>query len=204
MAILKVNPNRMELSRLRSKLKIANKGYKLLKDKQEQLIRHFFILIKDYKKMRKEVEESLIKAYQSFLIAKSSMGESNVEQAILKPTLESSVITGKKQIMNLEVPTFEISLKGSPFCYSLIETTVELDESVEIFSHVLKKLLLLAEYEQSIILLAEEIITTRRRVNALEYILVPDLEDTIKDIKNKLSEMERAAIVQLMFINKKT
>lgn len=198
--VLKVNPNRMELMKLKKRLKLAQKGHKLLKDKQEQLIRSFFEIVKENKELRKEVEESLIQAYQSFMVAQALMGEEKVEEAILLPAASPELEFGKRQIMNLKVPTFEVNIKGDPLCYSPVETSVELDNSVKTFSEVVKKLLILAEKEKAITELANEIINTRRRVNALEYILVPNLQETIKYIGDKLSEMERSNISRLMKI----
>jgi V/A-type H+-transporting ATPase subunit D len=200
MAVLKINPNRMELSRLKSRLKIAKKGHKLLKDKQEQLIRNFFNIIDESKTLRKEVDASLIRAYQSFSLAKAIMGEEKIESAIMAPTLITNIVIGERQIMNLKVPTFDIDISGDPLSYSPIESSVELDEATSIFAKVIQKLLALAEIEKSIVELANEIIGTRRRVNALEYILIPNLQETIRAIQSKLSEMERSNIVKLMFV----
>lgn len=198
--VLKVNPNRMELMKLKKRLKLSQRGHKLLKDKQEQLIRSFFEIVNEIKELRKEVEASLTKAYQSFLVAKAIMGEEKTEEAILLPAASPSIEYGKKQIMNLQVPTFDVEIKGDPLCYSPIETSVELDDSVKVFAKVLKKLLILAEKEKATTELAYEIINTRRRVNALEYIMIPNLNETIKYIGDKLNEMERSNTSRLMKI----
>ncbi|HCL57372.1 MAG TPA: V-type ATP synthase subunit D [Spirochaetia bacterium] len=198
--VLKVNPNRMELMKLKKSLKLAQKGHKLLKDKQEQLIRNFFEIIKANKELRKTVEEKLIKAYKSFLVAKAVMGEEKIEEAVMMPTLTTDIKYGKQQIMNLKVPTFDVVTSGEILSFGLSGTSVELDNSVKIFSQVIRDLLILAEKEKAIIELANEIINTRRRVNALEYILVPNLKETIKYIGNKLNEMERSNISRLMKI----
>lgn len=198
--ILKVNPNRMELMKLKKRLLLARKGHKLLKDKQEQLIRSFFQIVRENKALRKSVEDALIEAYQSFLVAKSFMGEEKVEEAILMPTVKIKIDYGKTQIMNLQVPTFKPIVEGDILSYSTIETSTYLDDSVIKFREVLEKMLVLAEKEKAIIELANEIINTRRRVNALEYILIPNLIETIKYIRDKLNEMERSNIARLMKI----
>jgi V/A-type H+-transporting ATPase subunit D len=198
--ILKVNPNRMELMKLKKRMKLAQKGHKLLKDKQEQLIRTFFEIVKENRELRTNVEKSLIQAYKSFLVAKSIMGEEKTEEAILLPAVTPKVQYGKQQIMNLKVPTFDVEIEGDHFCYSPTETSVELDNSVKTFSEVIRQMLIMAEKEKAIIELANEIINTRRRVNALEYILIPNLKDTIKFITGKLNEMERSNISRLMKI----
>jgi len=187
--ILKVNPNRMELMKLKKRLLLARKGHKLLKDKQEQLIRIFFQIVRENKALRKSVEDALIEAYQSFLVAKSFMGEEKVEEAILMPTVKIKIDYGKTQIV-----------EGDILSYSTIETSTYLDDSVIKFREVLEKMLVLAEKEKAIIELANEIINTRRRVNALEYILIPNLIETIKYIRDKLNEMERSNIARLMKI----
>jgi len=198
--ILKVNPNRMELMKLKKRVKLASKGHKLLKDKQEQLIRSFFEIVKENKELRKKIELELIKAYQSFLVAKAVMGEETLEAAILIPTVSPKVEYGQKQIMNLKVPTFKVEIEGDPLCYGLAGSSVELDNSVQVFAKIMNQLLLLAEKEKAITELANEIINTRRRVNALEYILIPNLKETIKYISSKLGEMERSNISRLMKI----
>ncbi|PKL11854.1 MAG: V-type ATP synthase subunit D [Spirochaetae bacterium HGW-Spirochaetae-6] len=198
--VLKVNPNRMELMKLKKRTKLAKKGHKLLKDKQEQLIRSFFEIVRENKQLRKEVETDLIQAYQSFLVAKAIMGEEKTEEAIMLPTVSTDVKYGRRQIMNLKVPTFEVIIGGEPLSYGPAGTSVELDNSVKIFSRVIEKLLILAEKEKAITELANEIINTRRRVNALEYIMIPNLIQTVKYINDKLNEMERSNISRLMKI----
>ncbi len=186
--------------KLKKRVKLAKKGHKLLKDKQEQLIRTFFEIVKENKELRKIVEASLIEAYQSFLVAKAIMGEEKTEEAIMLPMLSTNIKYGRRQIMNLKVPTFEVVVSGDPVAYGPSETSVELDNSVKIFSKIIEKLLILAEKEKAIIELANEIINTRRRVNALEYILIPNLIETAKFITDKLNEMERSNIARLMKI----
>lgn len=200
MAKLKISPNRMELSRLKKRLTIAKKGHKLLKDKQEQLVRNFFEIIEKNRSLRKDLDLALFNSYQSFNLAKAIMGSEKVESAIMSPTLKTDIIIGEKQIMNLKTPTFQLNMSGDSICYSVLESSVSLDESVMAYTKVFKQLLILAEIEKSITELAKEIISTRRRVNALEYVLIPNLQETIKDIVGKLSEMERSSIVKLMFV----
>ncbi len=198
MAVIKVNPNRMELMNLKKRLKLAQRGHKLLKGKQDELIQRFIEIVHENRELRISVEKELAKAYSSFLIAKAVMPEEELEEAIMIPSMEMTLTPGKKAIMNLRVPTFELKAEGDPVCYGYTETSVELDNAIKIFAEILKKLIRLAEVEKSVIELAEEIIRTRRRVNALEYILMPNLKETIKYVKMKLDENERSTLARLM------
>ncbi len=198
MAVIKVNPNRMELMNLKKRLKLAARGHKLLKGKQDELVQRFIEIVHENRELRISVEEELSKAYSSFLIAKAVMPEEELEEAIMIPSMEMHLTPGQKAIMNLRVPTFELKAGGDPVCYGYTETSVELDNAIQIFAEILKKLVRLAEVEKSVIELAEEIIRTRRRVNALEYILMPNLQETIKFVKMKLDENERSTLARLM------
>lgn len=194
----------MELMKLKKRVELAGKGHKLLKDKQEQLIRTFFLIVKENKELRKNVESELIQAYQSFLVAKALMGDEKVEESVMIPTVMARVIFGQNQIMNLKVPTFKVSIEGEPLSYGLSGSSVEMDNSVKIFFRAIEQMLFLAEKEKAITELANEIINTRRRVNALEYILIPNLKETIKYIESKLAEMERSNISRLIKIKNMT
>jgi V/A-type H+-transporting ATPase subunit D len=202
MAVLNVNKNRMELMNLKRRLKFAQRGHKLLKDKQDELVRRFLEVVDENKVLRLSVEKEIMKAYSSFIIAKSVMSEEQLEEAIMIPSMDVLLTPGKKAIMNLRVPTFEFETTGDPVCYGFTETSVELDNSIKVFAEVLKKLVRLAEIEKTTVELAEEIIRTRRRVNALEYVLIPNIEETIRYIKMKLDEIERSNLSRLMKVKK--
>ncbi len=202
MAVLRVNTNRMELMNLKKRQKFAERGHKLLKDKQDELVRRFLEIVEDNKELRISVEKEIMDAYQSFLIAKAVMPVEQLEEAIMVPSMNLKLTPGQKAIVNLRVPTFELEAEGDPVCYGYTETSVELDNAINVFAKVLKKLIRLAEIEKATIELAEEIIRTRRRVNALEYILIPNLVETIKYIRMKLGEVERSNLTRLMKVKK--
>ena len=195
---LAVNPNRMELLRLRKRLSLARRGHKLLKDKQEELMKRFLSLIEENKRLRKEVEEKLRVAYDNFLSARGVMPGEVLEEALLFPGKKVTLKTLVVPVMNLRLPRFELKEEGKVFCYGLAGTSGDLDVALSLFSEALPLMIKLAEVEKWIELMAEEIERTRRRVNALEYILIPSLEETIRFIGMKLSERERGNLTRLM------
>ena len=187
MAKLKVNPTRMALSELKKRLVTAKRGHKLLKDKQDELMRQFINLIKENKKLRVEVEKELSDSFKSFLLASATMSPLFLESAISFPKEKIAVEMKLKNIMSVNVPEMKF-----------VQTSAELDDTVIKLQKVLDNLLSLAEIEKSCQLMADEIEKTRRRVNALEYSTIPNLEETVKDIRMKLDENERATITRLM------
>ena len=201
MAKLKVNPTRMALSELKLRLVTAKRGHKLLKDKQDELMRQFINLIKENKKLRVEVEKELSESFKSFLLASATMSPLFLESAVSFPKEKLSVEIKSKNIMSVNVPEMKFvkeEMEGSIFPYGFVQTSAELDDTVIKLQKVLDNLLSLAEIEKSCQLMADEIEKTRRRVNALEYSTIPNLEETIKDIRMKLDENERATITRLM------
>ena len=201
MAKLKVNPTRMALSELKLRLVTAKRGHKLLKDKQDELMRQFINLIKENKKLRVEVEKELSESFKSFLLASATMSPLFLESAVSFPKEKSSVDIKSKNIMSVNVPEMKFvkeEMEGSIFPYGFVQTSAELDDTVIKLQKVLDNLLSLAEIEKSCQLMADEIEKTRRRVNALEYSTIPNLEETVKDIRMKLDENERATITRLM------
>ena len=201
MAKLKVNPTRMALSELKLRLVTAKRGHKLLKDKQDELMRQFINLIKENKKLRVEVEKELSDSFKSFLLASATMSPLFLESAISFPKKKISVEMNLKNIMSVNVPEMKFvkdEMEGSIFPYGFVQTSAELDDTVIKLQKVLDNLLSLAEIEKSCQLMADEIEKTRRRVNALEYSTIPNLEETVKDIRMKLDENERATITRLM------
>ena len=201
MAKLKVNPTRMALSELKLRLVTAKRGHKLLKDKQDELMRQFINLIKENKKLRMEVEKELSESFKSFLLASATMSPLFLESAVSFPKEKLSVEIKSKNIMSVNVPEMKFvkkEMEGSIFPYGFVQTSAELDDTVIKLQKVLDNLLSLAEIEKSCQLMADEIEKTRRRVNALEYSTIPNLEETVKDIRMKLDENERATITRLM------
>ena len=201
MAKLKVNPTRMALSELKLRLVTAKRGHKLLKDKQDELMRQFINLIKENKKLRVEVEKELSESFKSFLLASATMSPLFLESAVSFPKEKLSVEIKSKNIMSVNVPEMKFvkeEMEGSIFPYGFVQTSAELDDTVIKLQKVLDNLLSLAEIEKSCQLIADEIEKTRRRVNALEYSTIPNLEETVKDIRMKLDENERATITRLM------
>lgn len=188
----------MELLQLRKKIKLARKGHKLLKDKLDELMRQFKILISDYEGARQDLEKELQEAYGEFLFARAGMTEAGLLDALRYPGARAQVNTTTRKIMNLVLPVFEVKIEGNVRNYGMFDTPVELDEALNIYKELLPKIIKLAEQEKAISLLAKEIDTTRRRVNALEYKLIPELEEAIRAIRLKLDEMERGNLTRLM------
>lgn len=201
MAKLNVNPTRMALSNLKGRLVTAKRGHKLLKDKQDELMRRFIEMIRKNKKLRVEVEKELSNSFKSFLLASAVMSPEFLEQAVAFPKEQVSVAIETKNVMSVNIPKMEFNRtesNGAIFPYGYAQTSSELDDAILELHSVMDMLLELAEVEKACQLMADEIEKTRRRVNALEYRTIPDLEETIKFIRMKLDENERATITRLM------
>lgn len=200
MARISVNPNRMELLKLRRRTAIAKRGHKLLKDKLDELMKQFLGLIKKSRSLREEVEAKMDEAYTIFSIARSEVSAEEVEEALATPTAELELAAEDKRIMGVKVPHFEVRFSGEYDCYSLSTTPMAFDAALQYYRELIPKLVELAEMENNIKMLAIEIEKTRRRVNALEYVLIPSLQETVTYITMKLDEMERSYRTQLMKI----
>lgn len=203
MARLNVNPTRMEMSKLKKRLSTAARGHKLLKDKQDELMRQFINLVKYNNQLRKEVEAMLQGSLNDFVMARAVMSSEFLEEAVAYPKERIQVEVGIKNVMSVNVPTMNFHRQlegdeGSIFPYGFASTSSELDDSIAKLYDILPKLLELAEVEKSTQLMADEIEKTRRRVNALEYMTIPSLQETIKYIRMKLDENERGALTRLM------
>ena len=201
MATLRVNPTRMELTRIKRRLVTAKRGHKLLKDKRDEMVRRFIILIRENHTLRIQVEEELAFALKEFAMARAVMNPQMLEEAVLYPARKAEVVIGKRNIMSVEVPTIEAdqsSLEKITLPYGLAETSSQLDGAIATLAAVLPNLLRLTEIEKSCNLLADEIEKTRRRVNALEYVMIPQFEETIRYITMKLDENERGSLTRLM------
>ena len=203
MAKLNVNPTRMELSRLKIRLKTAVRGHKLLKDKQDELMRQFIEMIKHNKKLREKVEVMLQNSFKDFLLSRGVMSDEMLENAVAYPKEKIGLTIKKKNIMSVNVPqmTFvrnEENSVGSMYPYGYAQTSADLDDAIDGLSNVMSELLELSEVEKACQLMADEVEKTRRRVNALEYMTIPQLEETIRFIQMKLDENERGSITRLM------
>ena len=193
MAKLNVNPTRMELSKLKIRLKTAVRGHKLLKDKQDELMRQFIDMIKKNKKLRERVEGMLQNSFKDFLLSRGVMSDEMLENAIAYPKEKIGVEVKKKNIMSVNVPqmTFVKENEGNQgmiYPYGYAQTSADLDDAIDG----------LAEVEKACQLMADEVEKTRRRVNALEYMTIPQLKETIRFIQMKLDENERGSITRLM------
>ena len=203
MAKLNLNPTRMELSKLKIRLKTAVRGHKLLKDKQDELMRQFIDMIKKNKKLRERVEGMLQNSFKDFLLSRGVMSDEMLENAIAYPKEKIGVEVKKKNIMSVNVPqmTFVKENEGNQgmiYHYGYAQTSADLDDAIDGLSSVMDNLLELAEVEKACQLMADEVEKTRRRVNALEYMTIPQLKETIRFIQMKLDENERGSITRLM------
>ncbi len=202
MAELRVNPTRMEMKRIQTRYQTARKGHKLLKDKRDELMKQFLDVVREDKALRARVEESLATVYQSFTIASAVSSPKMLEEALICPKKECDLTVDYQNVMSVTVPKFSMRVlaegNSDSYNYGLAFTSGELDSSLRELSGIMEDLLRMAELEKTAQLLAEEIERTRRRVNALEYILMPQYLATIKSIKMKLDENERGNTTRLM------
>ena len=198
--LLKINPNRMELIRLKKRLIVAKRGYKLLKDKRDALIQVFVHLAKESNMLREELEEKLLKCYAIFSNTSSLMSKLTLEETLMFPKAKGGAEVSFKNVMSVNVPQYKLKCEGRYYSYGLVDTTAELDSALKKYNEILPLMLRVAELDKSITLLANEIEKTRRRVNALEYVIIPDLEETIKYITMKLDEMARSTTSAIMRI----
>ena len=197
-----INPTRMELTRLKGRLKTAQRGHKLLKDKRDELMKQFMDVVRENRALRKRVEEGLMQAHGSFTVAAALMSPEMLEQSLLYPKQSVELNMTFQNIMSVNVPEYEFKTKnddpGEIYPYGFAVTSGELDTAVDALSEVFQDMLKLAQIEKTSQLLAEEIEKTRRRVNALEYVKIPQMQETIKYISMKLEENERANTIRLM------
>ena len=197
-----INPTRMELTRLKGRLRTAQRGHKLLKDKRDELMKQFMEVVRENRALRRRVEEQLMRAQSSFTVAAAVMSPEMLEQSLLYPkqSVELDMLT-TKNIMSVSVPEYHFSTVGGAgdiYPYGFATTSCELDDAVDALSSVFQDMLRLAQIEKTTQLLAEEIEKTRRRVNALEYVKIPEMQENIKYITMKLDENERANTIRLM------
>ena len=202
MAKKQVNPTRMELTRQKRKLVTATRGHKLLKDKRDELMRQFMDVVKLNKQLRTRVEEGLTAAFASLQVASAIMSPEMLEQALLYPRQSVELGLKYKNIMSVNVPQYSFQTKNNDpteiYPYGFAQTSGELDDALDKLARVFEDMLELAQVEKTMQLLAEEIEKTRRRVNALEYVMIPELEGNIKYISMKLEENENSTKVRLL------
>lgn len=200
MAKLAVNPNRMELLKLKRRLAVAKRGHKLLKDKLDELMKRFMSQVRQTRDMREDVERKLNETYRVFGVARSEVTTQEVEEAVSFNDEELLVGISTINMMSVKVPEFEIHKTDDYAVYGLAMTPAAFDEAIAEFNEIIVDMIRLSEIEESVKLLAMEIEKTRRRVNALEHVLIPSLEETITYITMKLDELERGYRTQLMKI----
>lgn len=192
----------MELSSLKKKLASAQRGHKLLKDKRDELMRQFMNMIKENKQLRSEVEQGIAEANRYMAVAGSVMQREALETALMLPKQEVELEVSEKNVMSVYIPVFDAKFRTSDpddiYSYGTAFTSVDLDGAVSALSEIFPKMIRLAEIEKACQLMADEIEKTRRRVNALEHIMIPDYQETIKFITMKLSENERSTTTSLM------
>ena len=200
MVRLNVKPTRMELNNLKERLKTAERGHKLLKDKRDELMRRFISLIRENNQLRKEVESYLIDNLKSFAVAKSLKNSQMVEELFSIPSKEIELFVEKENIMSVTVPRMHMNItsQNENSEYSYLYSNSEMDDVFATMNSLIDRLLRLAEVEKTCQLMADEIEKTRRRVNGLEYSIIPNLSETIHYIELKLEEAERANLVRIM------
>lgn len=202
MAKAHVNPTRMELTRLKKKLATATRGHKLLKDKRDELMRQFLDLVRVNKALREKVEKGIQAANKNFVLARSAMPDEITNVALMAPKQEVYLETDKRNVMSVDIPVFEYQTKTADendiYPYGYAFTSSDLDDAVKSLQDILPDMLKLAEIEKSCQLMAAEIEKTRRRVNALEHVMIPEMKENIKYIVMKLDENERSTQIRLM------
>lgn len=202
MASTTVMATRMELTRLKKKLVTARRGHKLLKDKRDELMRRFMELVRENQALREKVESGIRAANQNFVLARSAMSEEILNNALMAPKQEILLEAGTKNVMSVEVPVFKARTRTEDpndiYAYGYAFTSADLDDAVHSLAEILPDMLRLAEIEKSCQLMADAIEETRRRVNALEHVTIPETAEMIHTISMKLDENERSSQVRLM------
>ena len=202
MASKQVNPTRMELTRQKKKLVTATKGHKLLKDKRDELMRQFLELVRENMALRKRVEEGIQNANKNFVVARAAMSEQALHTALMAPKQEVYLDISSKNVMSVDIPVLEYRTRTADendiYSYGFAFTSSDLDDAVKSLADILPDMLRLAETEKACQLMAAEIEKTRRRVNALEHVIIPEAQENIKYISMKLDENERSTQIRLM------
>lgn len=198
--MLKVNPTRINLLNLKRELKVAEKGFKLLKDKRDGLMKKFMEIVRETRELRGEVDESLPKFFKRFTISTGQVPENVLNSAFILPNAETHLEAESRSLMSVQIPVFELKTKGKAMSYGFLETSGEMDRSLKELEEVFPKIVKLAELETAVENLALEIERTRRRTSALENSRIPALKETIKFIHTRLEEQARDSVVSTMRI----
>ena len=202
MAIMNVNPTRMQLTKLKKQLTTAVRGHKMLKDKRDELMRQFLDLVRETRTLRDSVEQKLTDCNAHFVNASAVMSKESLDASLMSPKQQVTLETSSKNVMSVEIPQFTTSARtsdsGDIFPYGFAFTSFELDDAVTSLDNVLPDLIKLAQYEKSCELMSAEIEKTRRRVNSLEHVMIPRYQETIKYIAMKLEENDRSSRTRLM------
>ena len=199
MAASQYKPTRMELSSLKKRRRIAVRGHKMLKDKRDEMARRFIVYIRRNKELREQVESRLGAAMRGFAIARASMGNEAVGEALMYPARAARTVIDTEHVLSVRIPKITIEQSGDfGYPYGFATTSAELDEAVQALAELLPLMLELAQVEKTCDLLAAEIEKTRRRVNALEYVMIPQFTEAIRQIAMKLEETERGNLTRLM------
>ncbi|HID32604.1 MAG TPA: V-type ATP synthase subunit D [bacterium (Candidatus Stahlbacteria)] len=200
---LDIPATRMELLKLKKRLPIAYRGHKLLKDKLDELIHNMMDLAERVRELRWKVDKEIATAFGSFYFAQSRFPQKELQCALLAPMKKVEIKTEFDQVLNVRIPRFEKKVEGTILSYGFLKTSGDLDISTEAIDRVLEHLLELAALEKRMELIAIEIEKTRRRVNALEFVLIPAMEETIKYITQKFAEFERGNLTRIMRVQEK-
>jgi len=198
MALIRVNPTRMEYNKIRDRLRSSQRGYKMLKSKRDDLVKQFVVLAKKNREMREIIEKKMAAVYENFMIAEALMGSAALEDALMLPGHSASLEADTQNLMGVDIPVYKFNTKGDIYPYGLYSTSGELDIAVEELSELIPQLLELSQIEKSLQLLTREIEKTRRTVNALEYVRIPNLQQTVKYIRMKLEGNEQSNTTRLM------
>ncbi len=199
MAAIQVKPTRMELSNLKKRRKVAIRGHKMMKDKRDELVRRFIVYARRNRELREIVEEKLSAAMRQFVLARASMSGSEIEEALMYPARAAEIEQSEQNVMSISVPRLMLNVQeGFRYPYGYVSTGAELDGAVQALAEVMPDLLALAEIEKTCSRMADEIEKTRRRVNALEYVMIPQFDETIRQIQMKLEENDRGNTTRLM------
>ena len=195
-----VNATRMELLRLRKRVALASRGHRLLSEKRDEISRQLIQIARDIKPLREKVESELSQTFRRFMLARATMEPEDVKAALAVPTKTFSMVMEFASVMNVKVPKLSKEMAGEIICYGYGTTSGEMDVALLSLERAFDSLIELAEKEKQARLLAIELQMTRRRVNVLEHVVIPEMHEAIKFINSKLSEAERDNTTRLMKI----
>ena len=202
MASSQIIPTRMELSRIKDKLAVDRKGHKLLKDKRDELMRQFLIMVRENMELRKHVEEGIRQANINFIVAKAGMDAETLNTALMAAKQKVTLGVSTKNVMSVNIPVFDVRTKTASetdiYSYGYAFTSSDLDGAIKSLADIRDDMILLAEKEKACKLMAAEIEKTRRRVNALEHVIIPEAQKNIKYISMKLEETARDNTIRLI------